>query len=288
MIAMPGKSTHADLAMLSLAPEVGSRPFYFRKGSSDEGVIEQTFAQKHHDLSWLSPSHHAELATYVRRSVADGARPLIVDAGANIGASSVFFAFAMPGAKIVAIEPDAANADILRMNVDGLDVDVLQAALASAAGRSKVIDPGQGHWGFRTVDAGGDPAGVPNVTIPEIYARHQPGFFPAIVKIDIEGAEKDAFRDSLQWVRQTPVIIVELHDWLFPKQRTSSTFLEVVAGLDRDFITVGDNILSIANDLMVPPEQQRRSAVGIIRHSIGEGHQRGRPGGSRARKRSDG
>jgi FkbM family methyltransferase len=248
---MPGTSTQADLATLTLPAETGGRTFFFRKGSSDEGVIDQTFVQKQHDLSWLSPPHYTELLTYVERRVAGGARPLIVDAGANVGASAVFLAFSVPGAKVVAIEPDAANVDIMRRNVDGLDVEVLEAALASAAGRSKVIDPGQGHWGLRTVDAGGDPAGpsVPNVTIPEIYARHQPGFFPAIVKIDIEGAEKELFRGSLPWVRQTPVIIVELHDWLLPKQRTSSTFLEVVAGLDRDFITVGDNILSIANDL---------------------------------------
>jgi hypothetical protein len=115
-----------------------------------------------------------------------------------------------------------------------------------------VIDPGQGHWGFRTADAASDPsaASVPNATIPEIYARHRPACFPAIAKIDIEGAEKDVFNGALEWVRQTPVIIVELHDWLFPKQRTSAAFLQVIAGLDRDFITVGDNIFSIANDLM--------------------------------------
>jgi len=238
--------------MLSLPAEAGSRPFFFRKGTSDEDVIQQTFTQKQHDLSWVVPPRHAELMTYVKNRAADGARPLIVDAGANIGASAVFFAFALLDAKIVAIEPDAANVDIMKKNVDGLDVEVLQGALASAAGRSRVIDPGQGHWGLRTTDTAGDPAGpsVPNITIPEIYARHQPGFFPAIVKIDIEGAEKDLFRDSMQWVRQTPVIIVELHDWLFPKQRTSSSFLEIIAGLDRDFITLGENIFSIANDLM--------------------------------------
>jgi hypothetical protein len=37
---------------------------------------------------------------------------------------------------------------------------------------------------------------------------------------------------------------------MLPKQRTSSTFLAVIAGLDRDFITFGENIYSIANDLM--------------------------------------
>jgi FkbM family methyltransferase len=252
MAAMPEKSTQAELAMLALAPEMGTRPFYFRKGSSDEGVIEQIFTHKHYDLRWVAPSRHAELIMYVERRVGDGAKPLIVDAGANIGAAAVFFALALPDARVVAVEPDAANIDILRRNVDGLEVELLEAALASAAGRSRVIDPGQGFWGFRTIDAGGEATGssVSNVTIPEIYARHRPGFFPAIVKVDIEGAEKDVFRDSLEWVRQTPVIIVELHDWLFPRQRPSATFLEVISGLDRDFITVGDNIFSIANDLI--------------------------------------
>jgi FkbM family methyltransferase len=247
---MHGPSTPADLATLTLPTEVGSRPFFFRKGSSDEDVIQQTFTQKHYDLSWLSQSRHAELMTYVEAKVAGGARPLIVDAGANIGASTVFFAFALPRAKVVAIEPDADNVDILRRNVDGLDIEVVRGALASAAGRSKVTDPGQGYWAFRTVDAG-DSAGpsVPNVTIPEIYARHHPGFFPAMVKIDIEGAEKDVFKGSTEWVKKTPVIIIELHDWMLPKQRTSSTFLKVIAGLDRDFITFGENIYSIANDL---------------------------------------
>jgi FkbM family methyltransferase len=248
---MTGTSTQADLATLTLPAEAGGRTFFFRKGSSDEDVLRQTFTDRQHDLSWVAPSRHAELLAYVERRVAQGARPLVVDAGANIGASTAFFASALPSARIVAIEPDAANADLLRRNADGLDVEVVQAALASAAGRSNVVDPGQGHWAFRTVDAAGAPAGasVPNVTIAEIYARHRPAFFPAIVKIDIEGAEKDVFRDSTEWIRQTPVIIVELHDWMLPKQRTSSTFLAAVAGLDRDFITFGENVYSIANDL---------------------------------------
>jgi len=249
---MAQDSTSADLATLALGPELGTRQFLFRKGSSDEGVIEQIFTHRNYDLGWVAPPRHAELVAYVASRAADGAKPLIVDAGANIGAAAVAFAFAFPNARVVAIEPDAANVEILRRNVDGLDVEVLEGALASAAGRSRVIDPGQGHWGFRTADAASDPsaASVPNATIPEIYARHRPACFPAIAKIDIEGAEKDVFNGALEWVRQTPVIIVELHDWLFPKQRTSAAFLQVIAGLDRDFITVGDNIFSIANDLM--------------------------------------
>ena len=41
------------------------------------------------------------------RPSVNGKRPLIVDAGANIGASAAFFAMTYPTAKIVAIEPEA-------------------------------------------------------------------------------------------------------------------------------------------------------------------------------------
>jgi FkbM family methyltransferase len=246
---MSGLSTEAELATFSITTEAGSRPFFFRKGSSDESVIEQTFVRRHYDLSQVG-DRYAELMAYIRTRAADGTRPLIVDAGANIGASAVFFALAFGNARIVAIEPDATNVDILRKNIAGLDVEVLKGALASAPGRSLVIDPGQGYWAFRTVDAAADQAGVPNVTIPEVYARHQPDCFPFIVKIDIEGGEKGVFAGSAEWIQQTPVIVIELHDWLFPKQRTASTFLRAIAGLERDFISLGENIYSIAYDLI--------------------------------------
>ena len=43
-------------------------------------------------------------------------------------------------------------------------------------------------------------------------------------------------------------LIVELHDWLIPKGKTSQPFLQCIAKLDRDFIYRGEDIYSIAND----------------------------------------
>src|SRR4029079_5975439 len=63
-----------------------TRPFYFRKGSSDEGVIDQIFAKRQYDLRRLRRAQ--ELYAFARnRQTATGKRPLVVDAGANIGAS---------------------------------------------------------------------------------------------------------------------------------------------------------------------------------------------------------
>lgn len=238
-----------DLATLTLDADYGGRAFFYRKDTSDEGVIKQAFVEKEYDLGWLH-YRHAELMDFVRRRSAGGDRPLIVDAGANIGATAVFFSFALPDARIVAIEPVAENVEVLRQNAAGLPIEVVHAALASTPGRSRIVDPGHGHWGFRTAAAAGDQDGpwVPNVTIPEIYARHRPGFFPVIVKIDVEGAEGDIFREATQWVQETPVVVVELHDWLLPKQRTSAPFLKVMAELDRDFVALGESVFSITND----------------------------------------
>jgi len=41
--------------------------------------------------------------------------------------------------------------------------------------------------------------------------------------------------------------MVALHDWLFPGEARSRTFLEAVGGRDRDFLVSGETVFSIAN-----------------------------------------
>ena len=69
-----------------------------------------------------------------------------------------------------------------------------------------------------------------------------------LVKVDIEGAESDLFADNTEWVARTPLLIIELHDWLMPKGRTSQSFLQCIAKHDRDIVYRGEDIYSIAND----------------------------------------
>ena len=183
------------LARVELNGTFGARDLYLRENSTDAGAIKQVFEDQQyataHLVRWGEISNWLE---YKRRA---GMNPLIVDAGANIGAASVYFAVTFPNARIVAIEPEASNFDVLKRNVQGLNVRCVHGALAARAGQSKIVDPGDGHWGFRTetVAAGG----VPNVTLADIFAEElKPGLFPFIVKIDIEGAEADVFTGADQ------------------------------------------------------------------------------------------
>jgi FkbM family methyltransferase len=237
-----------DIVTLNLKLGGAQRPFHYRKGSSDEGVIAQVL--KNSDYNFGRLQRGAELSALYRQLTTSGKTPLIVDAGANIGASAVYFHHSFPEAQLIAIEPERGNFDLLRVNTERLPVECVQAALASSAGTFGVVDPGKGHWGYRTV-AGVDKAvhAVQSVMLNDIYASHA-DTVPFIAKIDIEGGESDLFAANTEWVDHTPIIIIELHDWMMPRAANSRAFLQCIAGRNRDFVYIGENIFSIDNTLV--------------------------------------
>ncbi len=99
-------------------------------------------------------------------------------------------------------------------------------------------------------DGEADIGSVPCLMINDLYDAYASDNFPFIVKVDIEGAERDLFAEATEWVAKTPVVIVELHDWLLPKQGVARPFLKCISNLNRDFVQLGDNIFSISNDLV--------------------------------------
>jgi FkbM family methyltransferase len=223
----------------------GPRILKYRDGTSDRQVIEQVFERG--EYAFLRFNQGRGLVDLCVRQGEKGLRPLIIDAGANIGASAVYFALNFPRARIVAIEPVAENFALLKANTEGFDVHCIHGALAVRPGHMAVVDPGHGFWAFRTGPLNGDATdgSVEAVAMNELYARHGDGCFPFLAKIDVEGAEEQVFADRLDWVDQTPVIAIELHDWLMPGKGTSRSFLQCVAARERDFLILGENVFSV-------------------------------------------
>lgn len=227
-----------------------ARKLYFRNRTTDTAVIQQILVNRQYDLGRLRRAN--ELKRFLESKSGTGKVPLIVDAGANIGVTTLFFATIIPNASIVAIEPDLENFKLLELNVRGLQVEPLRGAVASKPGLARVVDPGIGHWGYRTEtieDGSGAHQVVPRLTINDIYRQRAARCFPFIVKVDIEGGEADLFSASTEWVAATPILIVELHDWLLTKSGNSRAFLHCVSQLDRDFVYIGEDVYSIANEL---------------------------------------
>lgn len=126
----------------------GTRRFLYRESSrTDMSVLNQIFQAQHYNLSGLplSPS----LKKYANEASRNGESLLVVDAGANIGASALYFTQLDPRIHVCAVEPDPGNFMVLRENAMGLPITAVEAAVASEDGKLWLSDPGIGEWGFR-------------------------------------------------------------------------------------------------------------------------------------------
>lgn len=218
----------------------GGNSIFVRAGESDMAAVRQVFRDK--DYIIPAPDETiSRLNSAYQKIIEAGRTPLIIDAGANIGAASIFFRSAYPEALIVAVEPDPANLVVLKMNSDqGSKFKVVEAAIGSESGHVSVVQNGLG-WATQTVRCD---EGVAITTIKEISATFQDcDLF--LVKVDIEGFEKDLFASSTEWLASTSAVIIEPHDWMLPGQRTSTTFQKAIAEYEFEIFFKGENLFYI-------------------------------------------
>ncbi|WP_082772868.1 FkbM family methyltransferase [Methylobacterium sp. CCH5-D2] len=211
----------------------------YRSESSDRDVINQIWGSRDYDLRRLQ--RHSDIRRYYENTLQKGRTPLIIDAGANIGASSLFFSTNFPESFVVAIEPEESNFNLLQVNSSQADnIECLNRALSSESTELLLIDPGEKQWGYRTISLekgsklGGSSAvsKIKGISIPDILKGKGINFEPFIVKIDIEGGEDEVFSKNTNWMERTPLVIIELHDWLLPRKSTSRNFIRTISQLD--------------------------------------------------------
>ncbi|MEX2231777.1 MAG: FkbM family methyltransferase [Cyclobacteriaceae bacterium] len=154
---------------------------------------------------------------------------VIIDAGANIGLSSIFFAGRFPLATIYAIEPETSNFFSLQKNIAGYrNIKAAQTALWHRDTMLKIVDPKENHWAFTVEECDkGDPGSFCAVSITSFMQHHGIEKID-LLKMDIEGAEREVFSANYDyWLIRTKMIIIELHDWL--KAGCSSVFFNAIA-----------------------------------------------------------
>lgn len=143
----------------------------------------------------------------------------IVDGGANVGLASLFFSFRYPDAAITAIEIEKFNVEILKKNTSSIaNFSVENKALYSTKSFFKIEDPYNATNSFvvKEVDAS-EPYDIESVTLNEILEKNNWETID-LLKIDIEGAEKDLFEKNYEnWLPKTKIIMIETHDRMVPK-----------------------------------------------------------------------
>lgn len=219
-------------------PKIGE--LIVRAGDSDMAAVRQIFVERQYDLSSANPTDQRVQAKY-RYILEAGGTPIIVDAGANIGAASLAFASQFPESRIVAVEPDPANAALLRRNLAARsNCIVVEAAIGAESGFAALRNE-RYSWATRTERA---QSGVPIVTIEEAFEASG-GDTPFIVKVDIEGFEKDLFATNTDWIERAYVVVIEPHDWMLPGEFSSRTFQEAMSRHPFELCIRGENLLYV-------------------------------------------
>jgi len=158
--------------------------------------------------------------------LSEGGTPVVIDAGANIGAASLWFSQQYPLARVIAVEPDRENVEICRKNVAGRsNIEVRLDAIGGTSGRVAVLAVDDGmSWGVQTTRADaavGEHGSVGVGTVADIMKTAGDGAELFLVKVDIEGFEDDLFRHNTEWLDDVSALYIETHDSLFPGQGKS-------------------------------------------------------------------
>ena len=150
----------------------------------------------------------------------------IIDAGANIGLTSIYFTTKYKDAKIIAIEPEEKNYQLLKLNTKNYpNIITLNAALWDTSGEISLfdVDDTVGNWGFVVGTTASNlirstiniKHTTKAITIGEIMHDFDIDSID-ILKIDIEGSEKEVFESCENWIDKTKCIIVEVHEFVKP------------------------------------------------------------------------
>jgi FkbM family methyltransferase len=224
-------------------PMKGVGPVTVRVDGTDVSTLHQVFVAREYDLTGTNAAADRVAAAYAR-ILASGQRPIIIDAGANIGAASLWFHQRFGEAAIVAIEPEQDNARILRANLASVPrATVIEAAIAGAAGKVDVRDGATG-WDVTTTRS--ETGSIPAITMGDALASVPDGT-PFIAKIDIEGFESDLFSGDCSWINDMAMVIIEPHDWMHPGKATSAGFQREMGKRGFEVFIQGENLIYIAS-----------------------------------------
>lgn len=152
--------------------------------------------------------------------------PLIIDCGANIGLSIIYFKTLYPECRIIAFEADGRIFDALQQNIESFgfnNVELHNKAVWTE--ESELQFQVEGSWGGRLVNAGeeGQIIKVEAVRLKDFLINQKVD----LLKIDVEGAEYDILLDCADALSEVENLCFEYHSHAGQRQ-TLQELLEIV------------------------------------------------------------
>jgi FkbM family methyltransferase len=202
-----------------------------------------------------------QLATNTYRAlehVADAR--VIVDLGANTGLVARWLLERYPDARIVCVEPECENVELLRRNLAAFEsrAVVVPKCVGSHEGTTS-LETDSGEWGFAMTDGPGD---VEVTTMARLVDEHGLERID-LLKCDIEGAERDLFASCSEWIWRVGFALVECHD--FPGEELLEPGWRITQR--HGWAALGIETVALAPESELVPEREfhaTRPAISVV------------------------
>jgi FkbM family methyltransferase len=205
--------------------------FFLRNNGTDPGIFGQIFIDR----------QYAYPITFEPKT--------ILDLGANTGLSALYFADRFPKAQIVALEIDKENFKIAVQNTEDCSrVKMLQKGIWNENTFLEIIDANANKDAFMAKESEAKSStSIEAINIETIML--QEGWETIdILKIDIEGSEKELFSSNYEkWLPATKLIFVEVHDDM--KKGCSKAVFSAIGKYNFHFSMKHENLIFINQDL---------------------------------------
>jgi len=131
--------------------------------------------------------------------------PFILDCGANIGLSVIYFKQLYPKARIIAFEPDAQNYELLKHNVSAFNLPGVELRNEAVWIQNKELSfSNEGTMSSKIIENG-------EYKIRGIRLKEQLTEPVDLLKIDIEGAEYEVIKDIQSQLPLVKNLFIEYH-----------------------------------------------------------------------------
>lgn len=201
---------------------------YLRGRTSDIGIFEQIFLDRQYDFNLNTPE-------------------IIVDCGANIGLGTCFFKKKWPNAKVISVEPETHNYELLNKNIEGYtNVIALKAGIWNKSCKLNILDESVRSDAFMLKEEKGNTDNtsadyIDAITISDIIKQYDIQRID-LLKIDIEGSETIVFDSSAhEWLPYVGTLVIELHDEM--KKGCSKAFFSTLSAYDYKLTPCGENLI---------------------------------------------
>jgi FkbM family methyltransferase len=189
-------------------PKLGAEIKLRKRPSSDLNVFAQIYQYK----------EYQPLVATFQKYFPNHTKLNIIDAGSNIGLTSVYLNSHFPNSNYITIEPDDSNFKNLSYNLDAngiKNVVKIKGGLWSKNSNLKIVNDfrDQNDWSFR-VEETSEETDLKAFSINYLINTNNVQYID-ILKMDIEGSEKEVLVSAnadTSYLTKTKCVAIEIHD----------------------------------------------------------------------------